>query len=1381
MSTFIGSVEPYIPGTPFSDYAERLQYVFDYNNVPEANRKSLFITISGTAAFSELKKLYPGVSLETLQYNDIITRLTNRFDKKDGKMVQKSIFYDRCQRKDEPAEDFILDVKLLAENCGFGALKNDIIRDRLVFGAYDKKVRERLIEEEEPSLEETERILIAREQLARSTQKIEQPTERISAIERLGPRSRKDQWNGRREVHPRAESNQYRRDESRDYRSRSRSDSRPRSRKGYNRVLCSFCKKRGHVRKNCFILERERERQRQRQSVRFVNNVSNVTEEEKGYDFKRTDRSFGNESDEDLVCMSITSGLQVNEPVFIVANINGKGIQMEIDSGSTVSVISEQKYLENFKRSSLLPCDRKLSVVNGARLSILGYIVVSVTLKNLTYNVKLIILEGCNNFVPLIGRDWLDVFFQGWRTIFLDPVSINSLKAKTEREVLIDELKQKYEKVFSKDCSIPIQGFEADLVLKEDRPIFKKSYTVPLRMKEKVIDHLNSLENSGIITPIKVSEWASPVVAIVKKDNDIRLVVDCKVSINKLIVPNTYPLPLAQDIFATLSGCTVFCSLDLAGAYTQLELSERSKKFMTINTIKGLFTYNRLPQGAASSAAIFQQVMDQVLQGLEGVSCYLDDVLIAGKSLSDCKNKLFLVLERLHEANIKIKLSKCKFFVDQLPFLGHVITDKGLLPNPDKIETIAKANPPKNQTELKAFLGLINFYGKFVPNLSSKLNCFYNLLKKDTKFIWSNECNEKFEKCKTYLQASSVLEFFDPQKPLIVVTDACNYGLGGVLAHDIEGQEKPICFTSFTLNEAQRKYPILHLEALAVVSCVKKFHKYLYGQHFIIYTDHKPLLGVFGKEGKHSIFVTRLQRFIMELSIYSFEIKYRPSRRMGNADFCSRFPLSCEVPRNLDKDCINSLNFTAELPMDFKIIAEETKKDVLLLQIIKYVQNGWPDRVEKGLINIKAQSHDLELTSGCLLFQNRVVVPKSLQEKTLKLLHSNHDGIVKIKQLARRTVFWFGINADIEQFVKNCGVCNQTLVTPKKKVDSAWTPTSRPFSRVHADFFYFGEKIFLLVVDSYSKWVELEYMRYGTDSKKVIKKFLNIFARFGLPDVLVTDGGPPFNGSEFINFMKRQGIIVLKSPPYHPASNGQAERTVRTVKEVFKKFMIDSQKKFQDVDEQICYFLFNYRNSCLTKTGKFPSEHLYSFKPKTLLDLMNPTNDYKNNLVPRHQDSTKVKNPEIDRVVSQVDNFSHLMPGDKLWYRNHRPKDAQRWLDATFVKRISLNVFQISINGHITSAHRDQLRLNVIKRSTRNSIVKLSNKRFRDDDDEPEFYGFPEEETLSNRSAIRTDNYDSRRSITGTRRSERLRIQHEQKVSRQDVSTKLPAKRRKCD
>lgn len=177
-------------------------------------------------------------------------------------------------------------------------------------------------------------------------------------------------------------------------------------------------------------------------------------------------------------------------------------------------------------------------------------------------------------------------------------------------------------------------------------------------MRDQVVEHIESLEKDGVITPIEVSEWASPVVIVVKKDKGIRMVVDCKVSINKLIVPNTYPLPVPQDLFASLSGSKVFCSLDLAGAYTQLRLSKKSRKFMVINTIKGLYSYNRLPQGASSSASIFQKVMDQVLKGLKGVFCYLDDVLIAGEDFEDCERKLYLVLDRLAKYNIKVHFKK---------------------------------------------------------------------------------------------------------------------------------------------------------------------------------------------------------------------------------------------------------------------------------------------------------------------------------------------------------------------------------------------------------------------------------------------------------------------------------------------------------------------------------------------------------------------------------------------------------------------------------------------------------------------------------------------------------------------------------------------------
>lgn len=331
---------------------------------------------------------------------------------------------------------------------------------------------------------------------------------------------------------------------------------------------------------------------------------------------------------------------------------------------------------------------------------------------------------------------------------------------------------------------------------------------------------------------------------------------------------------MAQDLFARLAGCNVFCALDLAGAYTQLSLSERSRKFMVINTIKGLFTYNRLPQGASSSASIFQQVMDQVLLGIKNVCVYLDDVLIAGKDQQDCKEKLYIVLDKLSKVNIKINWDKCKFFVTELEYLGHIISGKGITPCASKISTIKQAKVPTNVTELKSYLGLINYYNKFIPNLSSKLYYLYNLLKSNVQFKWDDNCNRALEKSTHLLLETDFLEFYDPDKPIIVVTDASGYGLGGVIAHIVDGVEKPICFTSFSLNDAQKKYPILHLEALALVCTIKKFHKYLYGQKFTVFTDHKPLVGIFDKEGKHAIFVTRIQRYILELSVYDFDIQY---------------------------------------------------------------------------------------------------------------------------------------------------------------------------------------------------------------------------------------------------------------------------------------------------------------------------------------------------------------------------------------------------------------------------------------------------------------------------------------------------------------------------
>lgn len=1327
----MSTIEPFHPdgNITFSQYLDQLEWIYLHQKVEPEDRKTTFLASCGTAVYSELRLLFPGQDLKDIDYKDLTEALRKRFDKSESDLVQRIKFYARVQKPNERAVDFILAVKQLAEYCQFGSFKETAIRDKLLCGILSKQLQERLLDEDDLTLAKTERIIINREQATERATLIHDEPGRISAIDRIGRKNvefRRDPTPPSSGSRGRSRDLRHRLNDSRSPRgrSRSRSESRSGSRKRYRKTYyCTYCHREGHTRKYCYDLMRQKP------------SIKSVVVEAKANKSDLVDRMsrarLSDSEDEMDVLMVSASSQRSSAPCMIDPVVGGETLHMEIDSGSAVSVVCRQTFERRFGDNELSECPVKLAVVDGAHLNVVGQCKLAVQINGQRKSVALVVLESKKVFTPLFGRDWLDVFFPAWRDAFR-PISVNYTSILQE-EVVVEDIKSKFQNVFDNDFSTPIKDFEADLVLKDNRPVFRRAYEVPYRLKDKVIEHIDSLERDGVITPVEASEWASPVIIVVKKDQGIRMVIDCKVSINKIIVPNTYPLPVAQDLFATLSGSKIFCSLDLAGAYTQLRLSQNSRQIMIINTIKGLYSYNRLPQGASSSAAIFQKVMDQVLKGLVGVSCYLDDVLISGEDFEDCKKKLYLVLERLSKFNIKVHLKKCKFFVSSLPYLGHVLTDSGLLPCPEKVETIRRAIAPKNVTELKAFLGLVNYYGRFIPNLSSHLSNLYNLLRKDTKFVWGKDCEKSFTNCKNLLLNSNLLEYYDPDKPIVVVSDACGYGLGGVIAHVVGKEERPISFTSFSLNDAQKSYPILHLEALAIVSTIKKFHKYLYGKKFTVYTDHKPLIGIFGKDGKNAIFVTRLQRYIMELSIYDFDIVYRPSSQMGNADFCSRFPLPQEIPKELQRDCVKNINITAELPLDWTMIAKQTECDEFLKQVICFLQNGWPKKLDKKFKDVYSHHQDLELLNGCLLFQDRVVIPGRLQSSVLKLLHRNHSGILKIKQLARRTVYWYGINSDIESFVKSCHICNQMSVSSKKPSHTSWIPTNRPFSRIHADFFYFDQKVFLIMVDSYSRWLEVELMKIGTDAKRVKSKFMSLFARFGLPDVIVTDGGPPFNSSYLIDFWEKQGIKVMKSPPYHPSSNGQAERMVRVVKDVLKKFLLDPQMKGLDLEDQVSCFLFNYRNTC-TEDSRFPSEKLFNFKPKTILDLVNPKNSYKTHLTTQKEEkSTGFIVDDCER-----DEFSKLRTGDPIYFKNFKPTDIKRWLDATFLKKISPNVFQVSLGGRTYTAHRDQIKLryrrpsNIVCRWEDDNTDGRKRAREKSDvsDSDEDFYGFVSDSCL---------------------------------------------------
>jgi hypothetical protein len=481
------------------------------------------------------------------------------------------------------------------------------------------------------------------------------------------------------------------------------------------------------------------------------------------------------------------------------------------------------------------------------------------------------------------------------------------------------------------------------------------------------------LQEAGVITPVQFSDWAAPIVPVVKGDGSIRICGDYSVTVNAVSKLDSYPLPRVEDLFAAMSGGVLFTKLDLSHAYQQLLLENESKKYTTINTSKGLFQFERLPFSISSAPSIFQRAMESLMQGLSGVIVYIDDILITGSSETEHCQNLDRVMDRLKSGGVTLKESKCVFAAPSVEYLGHVIDKDGLHPSKEKVRAIQEAPEPRNVTELKSFLGLLNYYSKFLPNLSYVLSSLYRLLKKDTKWSWTPEQSSAFSKAKNLLQASTVLTHYDSQKELVVSCDASSYGLGAVLAHKLEdGSERPITFASRTLSPAEKKYSQLEKEGLAIIFAVKKFHQYLSGRKFTIYSDHQPLKYLFSESRQVPVMAaSRVQRWALTLGAYQYTIEHRPGSKMANADALSRLPLpdhpsDSQVPTPGDIDLL--MNHLSEAIVTSAHIKGWTEKDPVLARVHHFILHGWAASNSKSELQPYFNRKDeLSVSDGCVL------------------------------------------------------------------------------------------------------------------------------------------------------------------------------------------------------------------------------------------------------------------------------------------------------------------------------------------------------------------------------------------------------------------------------
>nr|CDJ95324.1 RNA-directed DNA polymerase (reverse transcriptase) and Integrase domain containing protein [Haemonchus contortus] len=721
----------------------------------------------------------------------------------------------------------------------------------------------------------------------------------------------------------------------------------------------------------------------------------------------------------------------------------------------------------------------------------------------------------------------------------------------------------------------------------------------------------------------------------------------------------------------------------------EVEVDDDSKELLTINTHRGLYRYNRLPFGVKSAPGIFQQIIDSMISGLNGVAAYLDDVIVTGRTLSEHNANLEALFSRISAYGFRVRADKCHFVMTQLTYLGNVITAAGRRPDPKKIDAITQMPKPKDTAQVRSFLGLINYYGAFVPEMRQIRAPLDALLKKDTPFNWNPECDAAFERAKEVLASDLLLTHYNPDLPIVVAADASDYGIGAVISHRFpDGSEKAVYHASRSLSATEKNYGQIEKEGLALIYAVRKFHRYIYGRHFTLLTDHKPLLAIFGsKKGVPAYSANRLQRWRLTLRAYDFDIEYRSTTSFGQADALSRLIFAQSPPEEdviiatiardvnaIFRDNVNRLPVTAE------DVARATAEDDCLRQVLDHVvHNNWPKKLPPTVANYAHLRNDLSTQQGCLLFGSRIIIPLVLQPTVMRALHEGHPGMNRMKALARSYVFWTKINDDLERLVRTCAACQESAKSPIKNLLCSWSRPDAPWSRIHIDFAGPIEGIsYLVVVDAFSKWPEIIPMT-STTSTATLRELRRLFAQFGLPQTIVSDNGTQFTSADFQDFCRINGIKHVRSPPFHPQSNGQAERFVDT----FKRSIGKIRSKGPAVDA-LHTFLFTYRNTPCTSSpdGRSPAENFIGRRLRSTLDLLKPSHS-----------------PEArsDIVMEMQFNRRHgakpktFEPKDLVFARDFR-SGQPRWSPGHVLRRRGRTLYDVLVQGSIWKRHANQLR-----------------------------------------------------------------------------------------
>ena len=721
---------------------------------------------------------------------------------------------------------------------------------------------------------------------------------------------------------------------------------------------------------------------------------------------------------------------------------------------------------------------------------------------------------------------------------------------------------------------------------------FKERYRrVPPHLYEEVRRHLKEMVEIGAIRKSN-SPWASAVVLVRKKDGSLRFCIDLR-HLNNRTIKDAYSLPRIEETLDCLNGAKIFTSLDLKSGYWQVEMEEESKPLtaFTVGPL-GFFECERMPFGLTNAPATFQRLMESCLGDLHLNWCiiYLDDIIVFSETPKEHIKRLRGVFQKLASAGLKLKPNKCEFFKKKITYLGHVVSEEGIEVDPKKTEAVKNWPVPETVTDVRSFLGFTNQYRKFIPKYAhvarplNELISGDNSKKKKKKVQWTPECQGAFETLKEHCCATPVLAYADYKRPFRLHTDASDLGLGAVLyQQDENGKNKVIAYASRTLNQAEKNYPAHKLEFLALKWAVtSRFHEYLYGGEFAVYTDNNPLTYVLTTAKLDATG----QRWIATLANYNFSLHYKSGKTNIEADALSRIP-NREGEIFIDKDAVQAIANAMQIgefselnenpnliicksavPTPKKFSNEdwvrEQTQDPDIGQFIQLLKGNKVESLTDDVSIMKRKRGRYILRNGLLykkcVSNNRetgylqFVLPKLFRKQALEACHDEigHLGVERTTSLLKDRFYWPNMENDIEEYVKTCPRCLKFKAIPER-AELNIIDVTRPLELVHIDFLTIEapkkdkDVNILVVTDHFTRYAQAYVTRSQTAPIVASTLWEKFFVHYGFPEKILSDQGRNFESNLIAELCKLVQIKKLRTTPYRPEGNGSCERFNRTL------------------------------------------------------------------------------------------------------------------------------------------------------------------------------------------------------------------------------------------